>query len=157
MAETPQTVPLDAIDRAILRLLARDAGTPLAAMAKLVGLSATPCWKRIKRMEEAGVILGRVAHLSAERLGYPVSVFVSVEAADHSTAWLAAFAEIVEAMPEIVGAWRMSGDIDYLLHVMTPDIPAYDNFYRRLIAAVPLRNVTSRFAMERLKQAPPPI
>ena len=148
---------LDAIDRAILRLIARDATVPLAVMAKAVGLSATPCWKRIKRMEEAGIITGRVATLSPERLGYPVSVFVSVETADHSAAWMGRFAEVVTGMPEIVGAWRMSGDVDYLLHVMVPDIPAYDAFYRRLIAAVPLRNVSSRFAMERMKSSPPPI
>jgi len=164
MAEKPQaaaipaaSVPLDNIDRAILRLLARDATVPLAVMAKEVGLSATPCWKRIKRMEEVGVIEARVARLSPERLGYPVSVFVSVETADHSDVWIAKFAEVVDAMPEIVGAWRMSGDVDYLLHVMAPDIPAYDAFYRRLIAAIPLRNVSSRFAMERMKNSPPPI
>lgn len=150
-------VPLDNIDRAILRLLARDATVPLAVMAKEVGLSATPCWKRIKRMEEAGVIQARVAKLSPERLGYPVSIFVSVETADHSDEWIAKFASVVDSMPEIVGAWRMSGDVDYLLHVMTSDIPAYDAFYRRLIAAVPLRNVSSRFAMERMKVEPPPI
>ncbi len=152
-----RAIDLDAIDRAILRLLAKDCTTSLATMAKQVGLSATPCWKRIKRMEEGGVITGRVAALSPEALGYPVSVFVSVETSDHSAPWLARFAETVAAMPEIVGAWRMSGDIDYLLHVMVPDIPSYDAFYRRLIAAIPLRNVSSRFAMERLKVAPPPI
>ncbi|HEX7390959.1 MAG TPA: Lrp/AsnC family transcriptional regulator [Acidiphilium sp.] len=148
---------LDNIDRAILRLIARDATIPLAAMAKEVGLSATPCWKRIKRMEEAGIVTGRVATLSPERLGYPVSVFVSVETSDHSATWMTRFAGVVAEMPEIVGAWRMSGDVDYLLHVMVPDIPSYDAFYRRLIAAVPLRNVSSRFAMERMKSSPPPI
>jgi len=154
---TPRPADLDAIDRGILRLLAEDSTTPLAAIARQVGLSATPCWKRIKRMEEAGVITGRVVSLSPEALGYPVSVFVSVETADHSAPWLTRFAEVIDAMPEIVGAWRMSGDIDYLLHVMVPDIPAYDAFYRRLIAAIQLRNVSSRFAMERLKISPPPI
>ncbi|HQT88554.1 MAG TPA: Lrp/AsnC family transcriptional regulator [Acidiphilium sp.] len=150
-------VALDAIDRAILRLLAVDATTPLAAIAKQVGLSATPCWKRIKRMEEAGVITGRVVSLSPEALGYPVSVFVSVETSDHSAPWIERFAGMLMEMPEIVGAWRMSGDVDYLLHVMVPDIAAYDAFYRRLIALVPLRNVSSRFAMERLKASAPPI
>lgn len=148
---------LDMIDKAILRLISKDATLPLTSIAKEVGLSATPCWKRIKRMEEAGVIQARVAQLSPEHLGYPVSVFVSVETADHSDEWIKKFAGIVASMPEIVGAWRMSGDVDYLLHVMTPDIPAYDAFYRRLIAAAPLRNVSSRFAMERMKSSPPPI
>lgn len=156
-AAKPETVSLDRIDRAILRLLSRDATLPLAAIAREVGLSATPCWKRIKRMEEAGVITARVAKLSPERLGYPVSVFVSVETADHSAEWLARFDRVIAEMPEIVGAWRMSGDIDYLLHVMVPDIPSYDAFYRRLIASVPLRNVSSRFAMERMKEVAPPV
>ncbi|MCW8306006.1 Lrp/AsnC family transcriptional regulator [Acidiphilium sp. PA] len=154
----PSAAPmLDKIDRAILRLIARDCTMQLATIASQVGLSATPCWKRIKRMEEAGVITGRVAMLSPERLGYPVSVFASIETADHSEAWIARFAELVATMPEIVGAWRMSGDVDYLLHIMVADIPAYDAFYRRLIAAIPLRNVSSRFAMERMKSSPPPI
>jgi Lrp/AsnC family transcriptional regulator len=84
-------------------------------------------------------------------------VFVSVETSDHSAGWLARFAETVAATPEIVGAWRMSGDVDYLLHVIVPDIAAYDKFYKNLIAAVPLRNVSSRFAMERMKEAALPI
>ncbi|MBW4036867.1 MAG: Lrp/AsnC family transcriptional regulator [Proteobacteria bacterium] len=159
MSDLPAGPPplLDTIDRAILRLISRDSTTQLAVIASQVGLSATPCWKRIKRMEEAGIITARVALLSPERLGYPVSVFASIETADHSEDWIARFAAVVAVMPEIVGAWRMSGDVDYLLHIMVPDIPAYDAFYRRLIAAIPLRNVSSRFAMERMKASPPPI
>jgi Lrp/AsnC family transcriptional regulator len=148
---------LDTIDRAILRLLSKDASLSLNDIADKIGLTATPCWKRIKRMEEAGVIRARVAVLDADKLGLPVSVFVSVETADHSASWLLAFAKLVEETPEIVGAWRMSGDVDYLLHVIVPDIAAYDAFYRRLIAAVPLRNVSSRFAMERMKNGALPI
>ena len=148
---------LDRVDREILRLLAADASLSLADMAGKVGLTATPCWKRIRRMEQDGVILGRVATIDPVKIGLPVSVFVAVETADHSSDWLRRFAEVVGGMPEIVDAWRMSGDVDYLLHVVVPDIAAYDEFYRRLIAAVPLRNVTSRFSMERLKAAPLPI
>jgi Lrp/AsnC family transcriptional regulator len=148
---------LDAIDRAILRLISIDASLSLNDIADKVGLTATPCWKRIKRMEETGVIRARVALLDADKLGLPVSVFVSVETADHSAEWLAKFAGTVAATPEIVGAWRMSGDVDYLLHVIVPDIAAYDGFYKKLIAAVPLRNVSSRFAMERMKDAALPI
>ena len=147
---------LDKMDRAILRLLVQDAAMALAAIAKEVGLSATPCWKRIKRMEEAGIITGRVVKLDPAKIGVPVSVFVSVETSDHTSDWLANFAGVLAGMPEIVGAWRMSGDVDYLLHVMVPDIAAYDAFYRRLIGSVPLRNVSSRFAMERIKDDPPP-
>ena len=148
---------LDNIDRAILRLLSLDASLSLNDIADKVGLTATPCWKRIKRMEETGVIKSRVAVLDADKLGLPVSVFVSVETADHSAAWLERFAQAVAATPEIVGAWRMSGDVDYLLHVIVPDIAAYDSFYRKLIAAVHLRNVSSRFAMERMKNGALPI
>jgi Lrp/AsnC family transcriptional regulator len=148
---------LDTIDRAILRLLSKDASLSLNDIADKVGLTATPCWKRIKRMEEMGVIRARIAVLDADKLGLPVSVFVSVETADHSSAWLASFATLVADTPEIVGAWRMSGDVDYLQHVIVPDIAAYDAFYRRLIASVPLRNVSSRFAMERMKDGTLPI
>jgi Lrp/AsnC family transcriptional regulator len=148
---------LDNIDRAILRLLAADASLSLNDIADKVGLTATPCWKRIKRMEETGIIKARVAVLDADKLGLPVSVFVSVETADHSAGWLERFAQAVAQTPEIVGAWRMSGDVDYLLHVVVADIAAYDNFYRKLIAAVPLRNVSSRFAMERMKNGALPI
>jgi Lrp/AsnC family transcriptional regulator len=148
---------LDNIDRAILRLLAADASLSLNDIADKVGLTATPCWKRIKRMEETGIIKSRVAVLDADKLGLPVSVFVSVETADHSAGWLERFAAAVAATPEIVGAWRMSGDVDYLLHVVVADIAAYDAFYRKLIAAVPLRNVSSRFAMERMKNGALPI
>jgi Lrp/AsnC family transcriptional regulator len=148
---------LDNIDRAILRLLAADASLSLNDIADKVGLTATPCWKRIKRMEETGIIKARVAVLDADKLGLPVSVFVSVETADHSAGWLERFAAAVAATPEIVGAWRMSGDVDYLLHVVVADIAAYDSFYRKLIAAVPLRNVSSRFAMERMKSGALPI
>ncbi len=148
---------LDRVDREILRLLSADATLSLADIAARVALTPTPCWKRIRRMEQAGVITKRVAVIDPEKIGLPVSVFVEVETADHSSAWLARFAEVVASMEEIVDAWRMSGDVDYLLHVAVPDIAAYDGFYRRLIAAVPLRNVSSRFAMERMKAGPLPI
>ncbi len=148
---------LDSIDRAILRLLAQDASLSLNEIAEKVSLTATPCWKRIKRMEEEGIIRARVAVLDADKLGLPVSVFVSVETSDHSAEWLAKFADTIASTPEIVGAWRMSGDVDYLLHVIVADIAAYDSFYRKLIGAVHLRNVSSRFAMERMKDGALPI
>jgi Lrp/AsnC family transcriptional regulator len=148
---------LDRLDREILRLLAADASLSLADIASRVGLTPTPCWKRIRRMEQAGVILGRVATIDPAKVGLPVSVFVEVAAADHSSEWLKRFAVAVTDMPEIVDAWRMSGDVDYLLHVVVADIASYDHFYRKLIAAVPLRNVSSRFSMERMKAAPLPV
>lgn len=148
---------MDRLDREILRLISHDASLSLAQIAEQVGLTPTPCWKRIRRMEETGIILRRVALVDPAKVGLPVAVFVEVETADHSAEWLRRFAEVVAGMPEIVDAWRMSGDVDYLLHVVVADIAAYDAFYRRLIGAVPLRNVTSRFSMERLKAAPLPV
>lgn len=153
----PGPTVLDRVDREILRLITQDASLSLAEIAGKVGLTPTPCWKRIRRMEQTGVILRRVAVLDPTKIGLPVSVFVAVETADHSAAWLEKFHAVVDSMPEIVDAWRMSGDVDYLLHVVVPDIAAYDGFYRRLIGAVALRNVSSRFAMERMKDAPLPI
>jgi Lrp/AsnC family transcriptional regulator len=148
---------LDRVDREILRLLSLDASMSLADIAEKVGLTATPCWKRIRRMEQDGVILRRVAIIDADKVGLPVSVFVAIETADHSSEWLSKFADVIRDTPEIVDAWRMSGDVDYLLHVVVPDIASYDKFYRRLIGSVPLRNVSSRFSMERMKSAALPI
>jgi len=141
------------IDRAILRLLQRDAALSLAAIAAEVGLTPTPCWKRIRRMEEAGLITGRVALVDQTKVGLMLTAFVAVETADHSAPWLKQFAELVRAMPEVMDVWRMAGDVDYLLRVVVPDMAAYDAFYRRLIAAIPLKNVSSRFAMEHIKAA----
>jgi Lrp/AsnC family transcriptional regulator len=148
---------LDRLDREILRLIAVDASLSLADIAAKVGLTPTPCWKRIRRMEEAGIIMRRVAVIDPAKIGLPVSVFVEVETADHSAEWLECFANVLGNMPEVIDAWRMSGDVDYLLHVVVPDIAAYDDFYRRLIGQVKLRNVSSRFSMERLKAAPLPV
>ena len=153
----PADKDLDRLDREILRLLAVDASLSLQDIAGKVGLTPTPCWKRIRRMEQEGVIQRRIAVVDPDKIGLPVSVFVEVETADHSADWLGRFAKVIAETPEIVDAWRMSGDVDYLLHVVVPDIAAYDAFYRKLIAAVPLRNVSSRFSMERMKDAPLPI
>ena len=148
----PAQPELDPTDRAILRLIQRDAALSLAAIAAEIGLTPTPCWKRIRRMEAAGIITGRATLLDPAKVGLPLSVFVALEIGDHSATWIDAFAETVTTMPEVLECWRMGGDVDYLLRVAVADMPAYDAFYRRLTAAVPgLRNVTSRFAMERVK------
>ncbi len=148
---------MDRVDREILKLIAVDASLSLQEIAAKVGLTPTPCWKRIRRMEQDGIIQRRVAVLDPSKVGLPVSVFVAVETADHSAEWLGRFAKTIAETPEIVDAWRMSGDVDYLLHVVVSDIAAYDAFYRKLIAAIPLRNVSSRFSMERMKDAPLPL
>jgi Lrp/AsnC family transcriptional regulator len=142
---------LDRIDRRILVELQQDSDLSLAELATRVGLSQTPCWKRIQKMQLAGIILRRVAIVAPERVGLGLTVFVQVETADHSALWLARFAENVTAMPEVMELYRMAGDVDYMLRVVVADMAAYDAFYKRLIADFPLKNVTSRFAMERIK------
>ena len=142
---------MDAIDRKILAVLQEDASLSVAEIGNRVGLSSTPCWKRIQRLEAEGVIQKRVAIIDQDKLGLGVTVFVSVETEDHSGEWLTGFAKLVGAMPEVLEFYRMAGDVDYMLRIVLPDIAGYDAFYKRLIAAVPLKNVTSRFAMEKIK------
>jgi Lrp/AsnC family transcriptional regulator len=142
---------MDEIDRKLLAILQADATVPLAQLAERVGLSATPCWKRVQKMEAAGVITGRVALVAPERVGMGLTVFVAVEAGDHSPAWLAAFASAVSAWPSVMEVYRMAGDVDYMLRVVVADMAEYDQFYKQLIAVTPMKNVTSRFAMERIK------
>ena len=142
---------LDAVDRRILRELQKDATIAIADLAQLVGLSQTPCWKRIKRLTDAGVISRRVALLDREKLDLGLVVFVSIRTSHHDSDWLDAFAGAAKAMPEVVEFYRLSGDVDYLLKVLVKDIAAYDVFYKRLITAVPLSDVSSAFAMEQIK------
>jgi Lrp/AsnC family transcriptional regulator len=142
---------MDAIDRKILAVVQEDASLSVADIGQRVGLSSTPCWKRLQKLEAEGVITGRVALIDPDKIGLGITVFVSVETGDHSQEWLARFAELVSAMPEVMEFYRMAGDVDYMLRVVVRDMQSYDTFYKRLIAAVPLKNVTSRFAMERVK------
>lgn len=142
---------MDRIDRKILAALQQDATLSLAQLADRVGLSQTPCWKRVQKLEQAGVLMGRVAIVRPEALGLGLTVFVSIEAPDHSAAWREHFATTVSAMPEVMDLYRMAGEVDYLLRVVVADMAAYDGFYKRLTEAVALKNVTSRFAMERIK------
>ncbi|GJD47353.1 DNA-binding transcriptional activator DecR [Methylobacterium crusticola] len=142
---------MDAIDLKILALLQNDATLSIAQIGERVGLSQTPCWKRIQRLEADGVIDRRVAVLDPVKLGLGLTVFVSVETNDHSRGWLERFAAEVSAMPEVLEFYRMAGDVDYMLRVVVADMQAYDTFYKNLIAVLPLKNVTSRFAMEKVK------
>jgi len=142
---------MDAIDRKILLTLQEDASLSVAEIGQRVGLSSTPCWKRIQRLESEGVIQRRVAIVDQDKIGLGITVFVSVETDDHSQGWLDRFAALVSEMPEVMEFYRMAGDVDYMLRVVAADMQAYDAFYKRLIAAVPLKNVTSRFAMEKIK------
>src|SRR6202166_4522789 len=143
--------PVDAIDRKILAVLQEDASLSVAEIGNRVGLSSTPCWKRIQRLEADGVLIKRVALLDQDKLGLGVTVFVSIETGDHSQDWLDRFAQVVGSMPEGMEVYRMAGDGGYMLRVVVTDIAGYDAFYKRMIATVPLKNVTSRFAMEKIK------
>jgi len=142
---------MDNTDLKILAILQDDASLSVAEVASRVNLSQTPCWRRIQRLEEQGVIEKRVALLNPESIGLGLSIFVEIETGDHSSAWIERFAEAVAGMPEVMEVYRMAGDVDYLLRIAVGDMAAYDSFYKRLIALVPLKNVTSRFAMERVK------
>ena len=142
---------MDVTDRQIIQLLQEDASLSVAEIGKRVGLSSTPCWKRIQRLEADGVVLKRVALVDQDRIGLGITVFVSIETGDHSQEWLDRFAKVVGAMPEVMEFYRMAGDVDYMLRVVVADMSGYDAFYKQLIAAVPLKNVTSRFAMEKIK------
>ena len=142
---------MDDIDRSLLEILQQNATLSIAQMAAEVGLSPTPCWKRIQKLEAAGVISRRVAIVDPHRVGVGLSVLVSIEAGEHTPEWLQRFSLGVGALPEVMEAYRMAGDVDYMLRVAVADMAEYDAFYKKLIAIAPMKNVTSRFAMERLK------
>ena len=142
---------IDEFDRKILAALQEDAGLSNAEIAERVGLSLTPCWRRIRNLEEAGVIRRRVALLDRRKLNVGVTVFVAVRTNQHTQAWLERFARAVDGIPEVVEFYRMAGDTDYLLRVVVPDIAAYDGVYKRLIEKIDLTDVSSSFAMEELK------
>jgi Lrp/AsnC family transcriptional regulator len=142
---------LDEMDVKILRILQQDCTRSVADIGKEVGLSTTPCWRRIQKLEEAGVIKRRVAVLEPDLVNAGVTVFVSVKTDQHSLAWLENFHAAVVDFPEVIEFYRMSGDVDYLLHVVVPDIGSYDAFYKKLISRVQISKVSSAFAMERIK------
>lgn len=142
---------LDRLDLAIITALQQDCSVSVAQLGEQVGLSATPCWKRVKRLEDAGVIEKRVALVNRDKVGLPVTVFVSIRTAQHDEKWLHQFAAAVCTMPEVMECHRMSGDVDYLLKVVTSDIAGYDRFYKRLIKSTQVAGVSSTFSMEQLK------
>jgi Lrp/AsnC family transcriptional regulator, cysteine-sensing transcriptional activator len=142
---------LDRIDRKILAILQRDATLPVAEIGKKVGLSTTPCWRRIQKMEEDGVIRRRVAILDPIKVNAGVTVFVAVRTNEHSDAWMRKFSAAIDEFPEVVEFYRMSGEVDYLLRVVVPDISAFDAFYKKLIARINLSDVSSSFAMGQIK------
>lgn len=143
---------MDDMDRKILRVLQEDSSMSISDIARQVGLSASPCWKRINRMQQDGLIKRQVTVLDADKLGFGLTVFVSIKTGEHSADWLRNFAEAVKKMPEVLEFHRMSGEVDYLLKVLVPDMRSYDGFYKRLVELSSLNEVTSRFSMETIKE-----
>lgn len=144
-------VKLDPIDRKILTELMRDATRSVAQIADRVGLTQTPCWKRIQRLEKEGVLTGRVATIDQARVGLGLTVFVGIEAFDHGGEWGNEFFRMIDEFPEVMEIHRVSGDIDYMLRVVVADMAAYNEFYRGLTGRLRIKNVTSRFAMETIR------
>ncbi|MCZ2495532.1 winged helix-turn-helix transcriptional regulator [Xylophilus sp. Kf1] len=142
---------MDKIDKTILEMLQASATASLQDISERVGLSTTPCWRRIQRLEKEGFIRQRVALLDADKLNVGVTVFVSVRTSEHNDQWFRKFTAVVAAIPQIVEFYRMSGDVDYLLRVVVPDIKGYDAVYKRLIREIELSDVSSSFAMEQIK------
>lgn len=142
---------LDTLDRKILSELQRDAGMAIEEIGDKVGLSRNACWRRIKRLETDGVIRARVALLNAKALNLGLQVFIAVRTNDHDPGWLAKFAQATRDLPEITGAYRMSGDLDYLIRARVPDMSGYDALYQRLIRRVPMSDVSASFVMEEIK------
>ena len=145
------TPTLDRIDRKILNELMHDTTLPVALLADRVGLSQTPCWKRVQKLEAAGIITGRVALVDPEKIGLGLTVFVEIEALTHTPEWRELFASVIPIFEAIVEVYRMAGDTDYLLKVVVADMSAFDDFYLGLTRALPCRNITSKFSMEPLR------
>lgn len=142
---------MDRIDKKILNLLQQDCTLATSEIAERVGLTTTPCWRRIQNLERDGYIKGRFAVLDRSKLNLNVDVFIAIKTNQHSLEWLESFAEVVTAFPEVVEFYRMAGESDYLLRVVVPDIPSFDAFYKQLIKVADLSDVSSSFSMEQIK------
>ena len=142
---------MDNIDRKILSLLQSDASLSISKIASQVNLSSTPCWKRIRRLEDEGIIRKRVALLDSDKIGGGIMVFISIKTNEHNQDWFNQFVTTVDEMSEVMGFYRLAGDVDYLMKVVVPDIASYNDFYLRLIDRLPLSNVTAGFVMEQIK------
>lgn len=142
---------IDETDRLLLRALQADATLSLEALADRASVSVNTCWRRVKRLEEAGILTRRVALVDPEKIGLAQTVFVAIRTRDHSSQWLARFAEAVRTLPEVVEFYRMAGDVDYLLKVQTRSVQDYDRVYKTLIARVDLADVSATFSMECIK------
>ncbi len=143
---------IDAFDKKILGVLQQDASLPLEEIGEKVGLSRNACWRRVRRLEEDGIIKQRVALVEPTSVNLSLSVFMAIRTTEHNAAWLAQFHNAIKNIPEIIGAYRTSGDTDYILHARIPDVQAYDKLYQKLVERVALSDVSGSFVMEELKQ-----
>ncbi len=142
---------LDETDRLLLRALQADAGESLESLAAQANISVNTCWRRVKRLEEGGILLRRVALVDPDKVGLGQTVFVAIRTREHSAAWLERFAKAVRSLPEVVEFYRMAGDVDYLLKVQVASVQDYDRVYRQLISRIDLADVSATFAMECIK------
>lgn len=142
---------IDESDRRILRMLQQDASVSLEAVAVELSLSTNACWRRVKRLQENGIITRRVALVDPEKVGLGLTVFVTVRTNDHSDTWLEQFSDTARKVPEIVEFYRLAGDADYLMKLLVRDVADYDRVYKTLISSVPIADVTASFAMEAIK------
>jgi Lrp/AsnC family transcriptional regulator len=142
---------IDAIDRRILAVLQSDASLSVTDISERVGLTSTPCWRRIQKLESSGYIRRRVALLDEEKMNVGVSVFIAVRTNQHSADWLDRFRKAVSSLPEVVEFFRLSGEVDYLIRAVVPDIKSYDDLYQRLISKVEIYDISSMIAMEKIK------
>lgn len=143
---------MDDFDRRLLDVLQRDAAAPLDRIGEEVGLSRNACWRRIKALEASGVITGRTTLLDADKLGLGLMVFIMVRTSEHSADWLEQFRNATRAMPQVLGVYRMTGDLDYLIRARVADMADYDTLYQNLIRRVPLSDVSASFVMEHIKE-----
>ena len=143
---------MDEIDVKILKLLQHNCNLPASEVAEKVGLSTSPCWKRMSKLREKNIIKRQVSILNAAELGFGLTAYVSIKTGEHSGEWLREFSETVTDMPEVMEFHRMAGDVDYMLKVIVADIDAFDKFYKRLIGSSAISEVTSRFSMEKIKE-----
>lgn len=147
----PQGRAIDDTDRRILEILQRDGDRPVSEIADEVGLSSTPCWRRIRRLEEAGVIKRKVALVDRKLVNVPMTIFIGVKAPRHEISWLNAFRQLIEEIPEIVEAYRLTGDTDYIIKVVVPDIETYDTVYKAMISKLEFSQINSSISMEEMK------
>ena len=143
---------LDPTDRRILHQLQKDATIGVEALGAKIGLSRNACWRRIRNLQDRGIIKAQVALLDADKLNLGLTVFIHLRTDQHDEAWMKLFAKATHGLPEILGVYRMTGDLDYLVKARVGDVAAYDRLYRKIVSQVQLSDVSASFVMEEIKE-----